>query len=74
MCSIRHTLTRTTSKGYQKKTSPLFKNFMDVIDEVCPQLQSVCIYTGGKVRRSSLDSILHCSSVDILFCSTMVPT
>lgn len=36
-------------KGLPEKNVPLFKCFMDVMDIVCPRLQRVCIYTGGKV-------------------------
>lgn len=31
---------------------PLFVNFMDAIDEVCPKLERVCLQTGGKVHLS----------------------
>ncbi|KAL1634847.1 hypothetical protein SLS58_010476, partial [Diplodia intermedia] len=31
-----------------EKNVPLFKNFMDVVDQVCPRLQRVCLQTGGK--------------------------
>jgi nucleoside-diphosphate-sugar epimerase len=29
---------------------PLFRNFLDAVDTVCPKLQRVCLQTGGKVR------------------------
>ncbi|KAF4218742.1 hypothetical protein CNMCM8980_004507 [Aspergillus fumigatiaffinis] len=44
-------------KGLPEKNVPLFKNFMDVIDGVCPQLQSVCIYTGGKYYGAHLGKL-----------------
>lgn len=31
------------------KNVPLFMNFIDVIDAVCPNLERVCLQTGGKV-------------------------
>jgi hypothetical protein len=36
-------------KGLPERNVPLFRNFMDIVDAVCPKLQRVCIYTGGKV-------------------------
>lgn len=33
----------------KEKNVPLFKNFMDAVDEVCPNLERVCLQTGGKV-------------------------
>lgn len=33
-----------------EKNVPLFKNFMDVMEQVCPKLERVCLQTGGKVR------------------------
>ncbi|KAB8208680.1 hypothetical protein BDV34DRAFT_210730 [Aspergillus parasiticus] len=32
----------------KEKNVPLFKNFMDAVDEVCPNLERVCLQTGGK--------------------------
>lgn len=34
------------------KNVPLFRNFMDSVDAVCPKLQRVCLQTGGKVSLS----------------------
>ncbi|GME66160.1 uncharacterized protein K452DRAFT_275951 [Neofusicoccum parvum] len=31
-----------------EKNVPLFKNFMDVMEQVCPKLERVCLQTGGK--------------------------
>ncbi|KAK7702306.1 hypothetical protein SLS57_011438 [Botryosphaeria dothidea] len=36
-------------KKLRDKNVPLFKNFMDVIDVVCPKLERLCLQTGGKV-------------------------
>lgn len=36
-------------KLLKDKNVPLFRNFIDVIDAVCPNLQRVCLQTGGKV-------------------------
>lgn len=36
-------------KKLREKNVPLFKNFIDVIDAVCPKLERVCLQTGGKV-------------------------
>lgn len=33
------------------KNIPLFRNFIDAVDEVCPKLQRVCLQTGGKVKK-----------------------
>ncbi|KAF5866479.1 hypothetical protein ETB97_012033 [Aspergillus alliaceus] len=32
----------------KEKNVPLFRNFMDAVDEVCPNLERVCLQTGGK--------------------------
>lgn len=37
-------------KVLKEKNIPLFRNFLDAIDAVCPKLQRVCLQTGGKVR------------------------
>ena len=44
-------------KVLKEKNIPLFKNFMDAVDEVCPNLERVCLQTGGKVRLSYLHSL-----------------
>ncbi|OMP88045.1 hypothetical protein BK809_0002802 [Diplodia seriata] len=31
-----------------EKNVPLFKNFIDIMDQVCPRLQRICLQTGGK--------------------------
>jgi hypothetical protein len=36
-------------KVLKEKNEPLFKNFIDAVDEVCPNLERVCLQTGGKV-------------------------
>lgn len=33
-----------------EKNVPLFKTFMDIMEQVCPKLERVCLQTGGKVR------------------------
>lgn len=33
----------------KEKNIPLFRNFMDAVDAVCPVLQRVSLQTGGKV-------------------------
>ncbi|KAG2421071.1 hypothetical protein HFD88_000687 [Aspergillus terreus] len=35
-------------KVLKEKNIPLFRNFLDAIDAVCPKLQRVCLQTGGK--------------------------
>ncbi|KAF4540657.1 Nad-dependent epimerase dehydratase [Lasiodiplodia theobromae] len=35
-------------KLLRDKNVPLFRNFIDVIDAVCPNLERVCLQTGGK--------------------------
>lgn len=32
------------------KNIPLFRNFIDAVDQGCPKLQRVCLQTGGKVQ------------------------
>lgn len=34
----------------REKNIPLFANFIDALDELCPRLERVCLQTGGKVR------------------------
>lgn len=55
------------------KNVPLFKNFIDVIDTVCPKLERVCLQTGGKVRRPDLSVWTHAEVFRSIF-SIMAPT
>lgn len=32
-----------------EKNCPLFRNFLEAVDSVCPKLERVCLQTGGKV-------------------------
>jgi hypothetical protein len=32
-----------------EKNCPLFRNFLDAVDTACPNLERVCLQTGGKV-------------------------
>lgn len=59
-------------KGLPERNVPLFRGFMDVIDAVCPRLQRVCIYTGGKVQGARIKFIPDYSSINdiiVLWCS-----
>ncbi|KAL2786973.1 hypothetical protein BJX66DRAFT_328211 [Aspergillus keveii] len=35
-------------KVLREKNIPLFRNFLDVVDAMCPKLERVCLQTGGK--------------------------
>lgn len=37
------------SKLYEKN-GPLFRNYLEAVDQACPKLQRVVLQTGGKVR------------------------
>jgi hypothetical protein len=37
-------------KLLKEKNVPLFANFLDSLDAVAPNLENVCLQTGGKVR------------------------
>ena len=39
----------------REKNVPLFRNFLDSVDTVCPKLRRVCLQTGGKVRLSPIN-------------------
>jgi hypothetical protein len=41
-------------KSLSKINVPLFEKFIDAIDAVCPKLQRVLMYTGGKVGISHI--------------------
>lgn len=32
-----------------EKNCPLFRNFVDAVDTACPNLERICLQTGGKV-------------------------
>lgn len=42
-------------KLLRDKNVPLWRNFLDSLDAVCPKLQRVCLQTGGKVSQPPLD-------------------
>lgn len=51
------------------KNVPLFRNFLDSVDTVCPKLQRVCLQTGGKVSLT-LSSSMHDAEFHlVLWCS-----
>lgn len=65
-------------KVLKEQNVPLFKNFMDAVDEVCPNLQRVCLQTGGKVSLPYFEvlfKVLHSgcglslSKLPVLWCS-----
>lgn len=38
----------------REKNVPLFRNFLEVMDTMCPKLERICLQTGGKLASPSI--------------------
>lgn len=56
-------------KVLKEKNVPLFTNFLDSLDAVAPNLENVCLQTGGKVCCYPFQGITLANSSSALWCT-----